>query len=118
MLIGSQDNKKILERITALEVLVAGPEMARERMDRPSTAKHYRRYPSLLGIETYSNSHKSAYQIVQEMTIPILEQLKKLDDKNNAEFVVWRKVQENMLKNRSPLHALPFIPPWLIFPPG
>ena len=128
MSVGSPDDKTMLERIMALEMLVAGPEMARERMDRPFTSKHYNRYPSLHGIETYSDSHKSAHQIVQEMTIPIFEQLKKLDNKNNAEFTVWRKIQENMtgstITNESsvfPLYALfspPNLPPWPIFPPG
>jgi hypothetical protein len=83
------DCKNMLERITALELLVAHREMTRVREQRVIGRSGQLR-TSLLGIERYSDIHKTSSQIVQEMALPISTLHKQLDDKNNAEFAKWK----------------------------
>jgi hypothetical protein len=83
------DCKNMLERITALELLVAHREMTRVR-EQHVIGRSGQLRTSLLGIERYSDIHKTSSQIVQEMALPISTLHKQLDDKNNAEFAKWK----------------------------
>jgi len=87
--------KKMLDRIMALELLVADKDMTRVREQRVIGKSGIAR-PSLLEVETYSDIHKTATEIVQEMALPISTRLKQLDDRNNAEFTEWKTVDKTL----------------------